>query len=81
MSKQIIHEKLQEIFREVFDNQLLQINEETGPANISDWNSLSNITLTISLEKEFNVMFELEDLQQMGNVGQIVDVIWNKINK
>ena len=45
MEKQEIMERVQEIFRDVFDNEDIVISDETNSDCIEDWDSLTNIQL------------------------------------
>ena len=42
MEKQEIMERVQEIFRDVFDNEDIVISDETNSDCIEDWDSLTN---------------------------------------
>lgn len=72
-------EKLQEIFRDIFDNEELVITEEMTAADIEDWDSLAQINLIIAIEKEFGVKFNLEEISKLKNIGEILEII--KIKK
>lgn len=72
-------EKLQEIFRDVFDDEELVITEEMAVADIEDWDSLAQINLIIAIEKEFGVKFNLEEISKLKNIGEILEII--KIKK
>ena len=72
-------EKLQEIFRDIFDDEELVITEEMTAADIEDWDSLAQINLIIALEKEFGVKFNLEEISKLKNIGEILEII--KIKK
>lgn len=72
-------EKLQEIFRDIFDDEELVITEEMAAADIEDWDSLAQINLIIAIEKEFGVKFNLEEISKLKNIGEILEII--KIKK
>ena len=48
-------ERLQEIFRDIFDDEELIIREDMSANDIEDWDSLAQINLIIAIEKEFKV--------------------------
>jgi acyl carrier protein len=70
--------KVQGIFRDVFDNEMLTISRQTGADDIEEWDSLAHVSLVVAMEKEFNIKFSLDELQQMMNVGNILDLIERK---
>ncbi len=75
MDKQNILEAMQEIFRDNFDDEELEIVRETCADDIEDWDSLEQINLLTAAEKKFNVKFKLEDVRGLKNVGDLVDLI------
>lgn len=74
-------EKLQEIFRDIFDDEELVITEEMTAADIEDWDSLVQINLIIAIEKEFKVRFSLEEVSKLKNIGEMLDLIKFKVKE
>ena len=70
--------KLEQVFRDIFDEEELTINNETTAEDIEDWDSLAHINLVVSIEKEFDVKFALGELQALRNVGGMVDLVIRK---
>ena len=75
MSREEIFEKLNEVFRDVFDDVDISVTESTSAETIEDWDSLSHINLVVAVEKEFGVKFSMGETQKMKNVGEMVDII------
>lgn len=80
MTKTIIHTKVQDIFRDIFDDENLTISEQTHSEDIEDWDSLSHINLVASIEKEFHIKFALGELQELKNVGDMLELIAKKVS-
>lgn len=74
-----ILEKVQQIFRDVFDNSRLIIDRATRSKDIEEWDSLKNINLIVAIEKEFIVKFTLSELVSLEDVGAMIDLIGKKI--
>ncbi len=74
----MIKERLQEIFRDVFDDEDLVITEEMTADDIEDWDSLAQINLIIAIEKEFNVKFKLDEVSKLKNIGEMIEKISTK---
>lgn len=51
------------------------ISDDTGPGDLSDWDSVGQIQLIMRLEKEFNIQLSLEDAMSMNSVKDIISVI------
>lgn len=79
MTKTEIHDGVQDIFRDVFDEENLIITEETNAMDIEEWDSLAQLRLTISIEKKFNIKFDLNELTALHNVGEMLDLIDKKL--
>ena len=75
MDKQSIFYSLQEIFRDNFDDEELEITRETCADDIEDWDSLEQINLLTAMEKKFGLKFKLEDVRGLSNVGDLLDLI------
>lgn len=76
-----ILEEVQEIFRDVFDDESLVITAETNAEDIEDWDSLSHIRLVVAIEKHFAIKFAFGELQTLKNVGEMLDLIREKIEE
>jgi len=75
MTRTEIYKKLTEVFQEVFDEEDLSISEDTTAADIEEWDSLTHITLLVSVEEEFGIKFNMKAVQELKNVGAMVDLI------
>lgn len=75
MERQNIFVKLNEIFRDVFDDETIKVGETTTASDIEDWDSLTHITLISEVEDEFDIKFAMKDVIGMKNVGEMVDII------
>ena len=73
--------KLQDIFRDIFDDYNLVINESTSSDDIEDWHSLTQISLTTAIEKEFEVKFTIQEFMELKNVGEMVLLLTSKLSK
>ena len=67
------------IFRDVFDDDTLVIEDSTNSSDIEDWDSLEHIALIVSMEKEFDLRFDLKEVNKLANVGEMVDLIASKL--
>ncbi len=79
MTHEEIMKKVQAIFRDVFDDESLIITDSTNSSDIEDWDSLEHIALVVSMEKEFNLKFDLKEVNKLANVGEMVNLIASKL--
>ena len=74
-------ERLQEIFRDIFDDEELIIREDMSANDIEDWDSLAQINLLVAIKKEFKINFDLEEVSKYKNVGDMVNAIEKKLGE
>jgi len=74
MTEQAIFEKLNEIFSDVFDEDIT-LTAQTTASDIEEWDSLTHITLISEVEDAFGIRFAMKDVLGMKNVGEMVDII------
>ena len=72
--------KLQPIFQDVFDDESLDICRESSGETIDDWDSLAQINLISAIEQEFGIRFTLGELETLEDVGDMIDLMENKVN-
>ena len=75
MSRAEMLEKVNEIFRDVFDDEDIVIVESTTADDIEDWDSLTHITLISEIESEFGFKFAMKEVLGMKDVGEMLDII------
>ena len=56
------------------------INEDLGPGDISEWDSLANQNLILALEQEFQLNFDIDEVLDMETVGDIIEILEEKIS-
>jgi acyl carrier protein len=69
------------IFREVFDDETVELTRSTTADDIEAWDSLTHMNLVIALELGFKIKFALGELQILKNVGEMLDLINKKMAK
>jgi acyl carrier protein len=72
---------LQDVFRNIFDEEALTISRETTAQDIEAWDSVQNVTLMLEVETEFGVRFSTSEMAYLKNVGDLVDLVEKKRKK
>lgn len=70
--------QVQDIFRDVLDEDELEINFKTTADDVEEWDSLNHIQLVVAIEKHFNIRFTASEIQGFSNVGEMCEGIINK---
>ena len=75
MDKQQILEDVQEIFRDVLDNEEIELVDTTTADDVEEWDSLTHIQLIVAIEKHFKIKFTSKEILSWQNVGQMIECI------
>ncbi|MCR5142107.1 MAG: acyl carrier protein [Ruminococcus sp.] len=78
MNEKQIYERLNEVFRDVFDDEDITVNADTTADDIDDWDSIEHINLVGAVEDEFGLRFKMGEVSGMKNVGEMVDIIMKR---
>ncbi|MDP9048695.1 MAG: acyl carrier protein [Bacteroidota bacterium] len=70
-----MEEKIKQIMADVFLVDLSEINEQTSPDNLVKWDSLAHLNLVVSLEEEFDIMLNEDQIIEMLNFKLVVEVV------
>lgn len=75
MTREGVYERLTKIFRKIFDDEDLVIDDMTTAKDIEDWDSFEHINLVCAIEDEFSFKMTMGHALELKNVGEMVDVI------
>ncbi len=75
MTREDVFERLNMVFREVFDDETICVSNETTSDDIEDWDSFEHINLIVAVEDEFGMKIPMGKVVTMKNVGEMVDII------
>ncbi len=67
--------KLQQVFRDVFDDETIELRPDMTADDIAEWDSLSHIRLMLEAAKEFGVSFSASEVSRLTNVGDLLTLI------
>ncbi|GJE13975.1 acyl carrier protein [Methylobacterium longum] len=72
------NEKLQRIFRDVFDDPTIELEPTMTADDIAEWDSLSHVRLMLEVSKAFGVRFSASEVSSLNNVGDLQALISSK---
>lgn len=75
-----LHDRLEEVFRQVFDNEALELRDQMKAADIEGWDSVAHINLMFGIEQAFGIRFKGNELADMKNIGELKDFLAGKLN-
>lgn len=78
MERETILAKVQEIFRDILDEEEIELKDNTTANDVDDWDSLTHIQLVVAIEKAFKIKFTSKEILSWKNVGEMIDSIQGK---
>lgn len=75
MTKEEAMAALTPIFREVFEDDSLVLQEETTAADVDGWDSVEHFNLISEIEKKFHMRFQMREVSGMKNVGELAEIV------
>ena len=79
MEKSEILSQVQDIFRDVLDEESIVLEESTTANDVEEWDSLTHIQLIVAIEKHFKIKFLSKEILSWKNVCEMADSIASKI--
>lgn len=76
--QEIHFEKLVNLLAKVFGLQREMINDSLSRDSVSKWDSLTQMDLVATIEREFDVVLDITDIVKMKTIGDIVNVLESK---
>ena len=70
-----IYRTMTTIFRDVFEDDLIQVTPQLTADDVDGWDSLNHIRLMLAVQKKFGVKFSASEVGKLGNVGDLVALI------
>jgi acyl carrier protein len=79
MQQQDIYSALTSIFRDLFDDDTLELTPGLTAADVPEWDSFNHINLIVGVEAKFGIKFQTAELESMHTVGHLADLIQSKL--
>ena len=76
-----ILEQLTEVFQMVFEDDEIEIDRDTTADDIDGWDSMSHMTLLMAIEEDFEIEFEEWEVTDLADVGELIDLIAEKLSE
>lgn len=79
MERGQIAQRLTAIFRDVFDDESIEIRDDMTAKDVEEWDSLNHINLIVAVERGFRVKFTTKEVSNLANVGEFIALIDSKL--
>ena len=80
MEQSSILKEVNSIFIKVFEDPSIKLSEQSTTDDVEAWDSLNHIQMITAVEKHFKIRFELNDLLNFANVGDLCKGIQKKLD-
>ena len=70
-----IEDRVIKIIAEAIDVESNKIDEDTAIGDFPNWDSMGQLIIITSLEKEFDIKFDPEDIMDLEDVGDMISAI------
>jgi acyl carrier protein len=67
-----MRERLQEVFRDIFDDPSLVLRDEMSSLDIDGWDSLMHVNIIVAAERKFGIKFTTAEISRTKAPGQNV---------
>ena len=79
MKREEIAQQIQDIFRDVLDDEEIVLEDAMTAEDVDGWDSLSHIQLIVAIEKYFKIKFTSKEILSWKCVGELVDCAASKL--
>ena len=81
MTKKELRIKLKDIFQNIFEDDKIELTDDLSAKDVENWDSLTHMILITEIEEKFEIKFSLKDLNQLEDVGNLIQIISIKTEK
>jgi acyl carrier protein len=67
--------QLSAIMQEVLDDPSVDLTPATTADDVEGWDSMSNIMFVVEIERRLGIKFNTAEIEEMRNVGDMLDLI------
>lgn len=75
LSNDVIIARLTTVFREVFDNDNIEVTADMAAVDVKGWDSMAHIKLVLAVEHEFQMKFTATEIGNLVFVSDMIDII------
>lgn len=81
MTEPETYDALNDVFRQVLEDDTIQLTPATTADDVEGWDSMNHIFIVVELEKRFGVKFHAAEMEELKNVGELAALVQQKVAK
>jgi acyl carrier protein len=74
-----LYVRLNDVFRQVLDDDSISLRPETTAEDVDGWDSMNHIFIVVEIEKRFGVKFQAAEMEELKNVGELAVLVHEKL--
>ena len=76
-----IYAQLNAVFRQVLEDDSIELTPETTADDVDGWDSMNHMFIVVELEKRFGVKFQAAEMEELKSVGELAALLKHKLVK
>jgi acyl carrier protein len=73
-----LYSGLNEIFRQVLDDDEIDLKPTMTADDVEGWDSMNHIFIVVEIEKRFGIKFQAAEMEELKNVGELAALVREK---
>jgi acyl carrier protein len=74
-----MEEKLKQLMADILNIDVASIDESTAIDNVASWDSMSHLNICLAIEREFDVSFDVAEMEGMISYNDILQTVSAKL--
>ncbi len=81
MTKDEVFSEVRDIIADVLEQPDLKLDAGTRADDVDGWDSFNHINIVVAVESRFKIKINTAEIEELRNVGELVDLVERKVNK
>lgn len=79
MTEPELYAGLNEIFRQVLDDDSIDLKPTMTADDVDGWDSMNHIFIVVEIEKRFGIKFQAAEMEELKDVGELAALVREKV--
>jgi acyl carrier protein len=79
MTEPELYAGLNEIFRQVLDDDSIDLKPTMTADDVDGWDSMNHIFIVVEIEKRFGIKFQAAEMEELKDVGELATLVREKV--
>jgi acyl carrier protein len=78
MTEPELYAGLNEIFRQVLDDDSIDLKPTMTADDVDGWDSMNHIFIVVEIEKRYGIKFQAAEMEELKDVGELAALVREK---